>query len=55
VCNCPDDCSDGTNSDYDSADEFCSDYWTGEMNTACSEGDMQGLPICELCGSSGFM
>ena len=49
VCNCPEDCGGGINSDYATAEEFCSEYWNEEMATECEEGEAKGLPICDLC------
>jgi len=50
VCNCPEDCKGGENSDYASIEDFCSEYVgvnTGLTNM-CKE-DPYDLPLCKLC------
>jgi len=51
ICNCPEDCAGGLNSDYTTVDEFCSsEFWSNSMASACEELEgLEGLPICDLC------
>ena len=51
ICNCPEECADGINSDYATVDEFCSsEFWVNSIVSACEVwlgfGD---FPICNLC------
>jgi hypothetical protein len=50
VCNCPEDCTNATNSDYTSVEEFCTTMvgTNGSLAKICGE-DHFDLPICKLC------
>jgi len=45
VCNCPQDCTDAGNSDYQTAGEFCD---SNIFSTICS-GETNNLTVCDLC------
>ena len=51
ICNCPEDCAGGLNSDYTTVDEFCSsEFWSNSMASACEEWEeLEVLPVCDLC------
>lgn len=49
ICNCPEDCSEGENSDYDSTREFCEQEWTRFEEPCETSPFMKGFPICDLC------
>ena len=51
ICNCPEDCTGGLNSDYATVDEFCSsEFWSNSMASACEEWlESEDFPVCDLC------
>ena len=51
VCNRPEDCAGGLNSDYTTVDDFCSsEFWSNSMASACEEWlESEDFPVCDLC------
>lgn len=48
VCNCPEDCGNGENSQYSTGGEFCEKEWE-IWKEACEITPMKDFPICDLC------